>query len=697
MSALLLTLSLLAGAARDTLHRPAAVVRAPLDTAQVVNFRTMIEPDTVFVGQQATYEFGAFVDESVRDRLRRMEEVPPELRGVMAYEPPANMSGFPMAPVGRRRYEAHVSLRAIFPLAPGRYAVAPARLVYAMPLSYSFFSREESFELRSDSAVFIAIDPPAAGRPADWSGAVGVLRVDARLDTLAARVGDAMHLTVRVMGIGNVKLFPRPAIDIAWANAIPAGERVMLAPDSITIRGTKEFDWVLTPTSAGRQTLAGVRYPYFDPYRRRYDVALSSAMPVTIAAGSLAMIDSGAAARPPVWAVRAEYRGALPVPIYLTVPYLMLIVLLPAPAIAFAIANRPKRERRRRRRRPPEELLREIARRPDGTDLSALRRAFLDAVSARLRAPANALAEPEAIRRAARRAGTSGATAASAATFIAELNTAAFALEGEPVRGAGARALKLYGAIDAEARRWRARATVAVLAIFLVIGAHGIAAADLPDPAATFADGVSAYADRHYADAAKDFEAVAADQPRAADAWADLGTASFAAGDTAGAVRGWQRALRLEPLAPDMRERLDIISPAAATSPGAVPPIPPLPIILIASALWAASWIAIALRLRRREPLGGASIALTALGAAIICGSAGAFLERRLSPAGLSVLRHDAPLRFQPALGGERASVVRLGETVRIQALDGAWARVVVDRDRDGWVPRDALLPLAGD
>jgi tetratricopeptide (TPR) repeat protein len=697
VNALLIAIALFGGAARDTTRKPAAVVRMPLDTAQVVNFRTVIEPDTVYVGQQASYEFGAFVDESVRDRLRRMEEVPPELRGVMAYEPPATMSGFPMAPIGRRHYEAHVSLRAIFPLAPGRYAVAPARLVYAMPLSYSFFSREESFELRSDSAVLIAIDPPAAGRPADWSGAVGVLRVDARLDTTAARVGDAIHLTVRVIGVGNVKLFPRPALDIPWANAIPAGERVMLSPDSITIRGTKEFDWVLTPNRAGRLSLAPVRYPYFDPYRKRYDVALTGAIPVSIGAGALAAIDSGATARPPAWAVRTEYRGELPVPIYLTVPYIMLIVLLPAPAIAFAIANRPKRERRRRRRRPPEEVLRELARRPDGADLSALRRAFLDAVGRRLRAPASALAEPEAIRRAARRAGTSGATAASAAAFIAELNTAAFAFRGEPVRGAGPRALKLYAAIDAEARRWRAPVAVSIVALCLFAGTHALAAGELPDADAQFAAGVSAYGDRHYANAAADFSALADSQPRAADAWANFGTASFAAGDTANAVRGWQRALRLEPLAADMRERLDITAPAPASSPGAVPPIPPLPVILIASLLWAASWIALALRLRRREPLAGASIALTALGAAIVCGCAGFFLESRLSTAGLSVARHDVPLRILPALGGERASVLHLGETVRVIARDGAWANVRVDRDRDGWVPGEALLPLAGD
>jgi hypothetical protein len=34
----------------------AIVSRAPIDTAQPVNFHAMVTPDTVFVGQQLTYD-----------------------------------------------------------------------------------------------------------------------------------------------------------------------------------------------------------------------------------------------------------------------------------------------------------------------------------------------------------------------------------------------------------------------------------------------------------------------------------------------------------------------------------------------------------------------------------------------------------------------------------------------------------------
>ena len=55
------------------------------------------------------------------------------------------------------------------------------------------------------------------------------------------------------------------------------------------------------------------------------------------------------------------------------------------------------------------------------------------------------------------------------------------------------------------------------------------------------------------------FIVAATTEPRAPDAWANLGTASWAAADTARSVAAWQRALRLEPLASDVRDRVELV------------------------------------------------------------------------------------------------------------------------------------------
>src|SRR5690606_10529544 len=110
-------------------------------------------------------------------------------------------------------YEAHVFERAIFPLTAGTITIPAARLSYSLPISRSFFSREESFALRTEPVRLVALAPPDEGRPAGFTGAVGsnlVLQLTA--DAAGARVGDPLLVTGRIFGSGNVGLLPRPRL-----------------------------------------------------------------------------------------------------------------------------------------------------------------------------------------------------------------------------------------------------------------------------------------------------------------------------------------------------------------------------------------------------------------------------------------------------------------------------------------------------
>jgi Tfp pilus assembly protein PilF len=104
--------------------------------------------------------------------------------------------------------------------------------------------------------------------------------------------------------------------------------------------------------------------------------------------------------------------------------------------------------------------------------------------------------------------------------------------------------------------------------------------------------------------AAQLFARVSSRAPRAADAWSNLGAASWARGDTALAVVGWQRALRLDPLDADSRDRLDAVHAAAVGDAAYVPPVPADVVAAAALTLWLAAWLVLAL------PLGRPSAAL---------------------------------------------------------------------------------------
>src|SRR5207237_5425451 len=106
---------------------------------------SLSERETVTMGQQGSYGVAVFLNETVRDRLRRNPTFyPPDMQSMLAYDLPPVAGEPPKRKVGTRCFDALVYQRALFPLVPGRFVIAPAQLVYSLPLSSSFFSREES-------------------------------------------------------------------------------------------------------------------------------------------------------------------------------------------------------------------------------------------------------------------------------------------------------------------------------------------------------------------------------------------------------------------------------------------------------------------------------------------------------------------------------------------------------------------------
>ncbi len=720
---------------------PAVVDRTPRPSRQGIAFHARLAPDTVYVGQQATYQIAVFLDDEVRLRLRRNPEfVPPELRGLLAYDLPAGRTSLRGRVIDGRRYDVHVFQRAVFPVAPGRVDVPPAQLTYALPLSSGFFSREENFSTRSEGVRLVAIEPPATGRPTDWNGAVGTLRTTARLDSSAARVGDPVVLTLRVEGEGNVKLLPRPALDVPWAGAVPGEERVELDSTALAVRGAKEFDWILTPRSAGARAVPAIRYPYFDPEGRRYEVALTPSLPLTILPGGLA----GGGADPRATdgarlAIREQFGGAARTPLPSRPLFWVLVALVPLPALVLA-AVRGAPRRRARPAQTPARALRALAS-DDGARPGQLRRCFVAAVGARLPLGPDAFAAPATFAHRLRRCGVTGDSARAAAETLRALDAAAFDATLDAAGGAGdARALArdawaTYERLDAEGcaprTDWAPPTPRGVRAarfvMFVALAASGAGAlaglarqpsaddvddvtvlerarAERPDAggapegdaaaARAFERGVRAYEADRLGEARAAFETAAHASPRAPDAWANVGTTAWMQGDTVAAAVGWQRALRLAPTAADMRDRLALL-PTPQEGVGRVPPLPPDVAAASGLLLWIAAGAAAAGRVRGRGPRALRAALWPAAGTAAVLLASGSYLTAVAEARGLAVVRTAGPLRAEPALGAEPASPVHASDLARIVGRQHAWVRVRLDGDREGWLEGDRLVSLA--
>lgn len=655
----------------------------PLDAQEGVGFRARVAQDTVFVGEQATYELTVRIPAAVRQRLRRNPQfVAPESRAMLAYDLPMPKAG----PPGEGD-EVYVFRRALFPLTAGRYNIGTASLSYALPQSPSFFSREEERTMRSEPVSFVAVEPPTTGRPADWGGAVGRWRAAARVDAPAARVGDPFVLTLRVEGTGNATLLPRPEIAIPWAIVVAEDERVVLDSTPTALAGAKEFAWLVTPKDAGPREVPSLEYPYFDPDERRYVVARTAPIRLRVRDGDLVTIPPRTAtAREAVpLSVRPQLAGPAAVALPAAPVWMWLAMLAPLP---WAFARwRSRRPRGPRQRTPAERLVAAAG----ATAPGAVRTLFDAAVRSRTGVALEAATGPGALAAALRREGVTPETALEAERLRDALDAAAYAKRAS-APDLRERAKSVFRRIEEEARR---RASVLLLAfVAAVAGCAGTVPITDQRAIAAFAEGQTAYAGRDYARARDAFLRAANAAPRDPSAWANLGSAAWQAADTAAAVLGWQRALRLDPLDGELRPLLARVRAPQGRGAARVWPLPPLPLAAGAFALWCAGWAWSARRRWRRRTARRAAALLVPAAA---LASLALFAEWQARARDLVVIASAVPLRALPALGAEASAVPLVGEVVRVRERRGVWLRVELDAGRAGWYPAERTYPLARD
>lgn len=665
---------------------PTVIARARIDTSIGPSLSVGAAAETVFVGQQATYEVAVFLNQTARERLRRNPTFyPPEMQAMLAYDLPVGASAY--RPGRSQCFDALVYRRALFPLIPGRIVIPPAQLVYSIGLSStSLFSREESRELETDSVSIVAVDPPAVGRPADYAGAVGQMQVASQFDSVPSRVGDPMLFTMRVKGTGNVKLFPRPALAIPWANVVPADERVRVDSSGVRVSGAKEFDWVVTPRIAGEFDVPPLRYGYFDPARGQYDVAETQPLHLSVGAGALASADTGRAET--VLPIRMQFRGETGAPLHSRPTFWFVLALAPIPALV----ARGRRRRTERARETPEDPMRALQRTAESVDVSALRRQFLRVLAQRLGCSPEDFTRIDALDRALRRAGVSPSTSARAEALLRQMDSAAYA-GGQMPLAAGRDALAVARAVDREALArselpfWIPAIVVALIAV--------TATATAGDPAAAhFARGVSAYVRSDFAVARDAFASAVTLAPRSSDAWANYGTAAWAASDTADAVFGWRQSLALEPDADDAQQRMTLAHDFGMEDPGWVPAVPRDAPALLFLFLWIAA-CALALVGVRPAYAWARHWPMPLAVAAMLIGLGSIELQQRITGASIAVVRTELTVVSDPALGLDRGASLATGEVVRVVGRRGVWTRIESTAGREGWLPSSELLTLS--
>ena len=672
------TATMLSPLARSLLATTPAPVSRRADR---VALTVLVPSDTVYAGQQVDLIAAAWIPRDLGERMRRpplLTLVTPE--GVWAY-PPAPSSGAALSrQVNGHWMDLFIAHQVVFPLVAGRLIVPPASVEYALPVTFSFFSREERYTLRSDS-IAIAVLPLPSANPA--TNVVGEkLSLDLQIDPTSTRVGEPVEASITITGIGNVALWPPPEPAIRWPTGFrvyPAQTEMRLATDAGRIAGSKTFHFLAVPDSSGNFVLPEVRYPYFDATAGRYEVATAGRRALAVAPGAE---PRAARVLPPL----LPARGGLPADsLSRRVGWQGWLALLLVPPVIAWVASR-------RWRRAPATAV--VTAGPGLTPLGRLEREFLAVLSSHVSDPF--ARDGDGLAQALRAAGVDSAVADHVKRLRDRLRAARYGPRGlGDAAELGAeieQVLRVLGAASdghGHAGGHRPRPTfVSVLIIGIsFVGARHVVPLQSPTQTPSAEALFEAGALRAAADS---FAARAAREPRDPAHWYNLGATLYRAGADGKATAAWIRAARLAPRDPAIRRALLLLPAPDPVTEGMlfVGWATPAEWGLIAGVGWVLLWLTVAAGGRRRIVL--ALFGAVAIGALLL----GALEWRRRDQPVAVVIADAAPVRTAPYGGASAAATVQAGGALLVGRGYGQWVEVRRKDGIHGWVLGEEISGL---
>ncbi len=203
---------------------------------------------------------------------------------------------------------ADLKKMALFPTAPGKKMIDPmvvtcqvrvpnnrrSRDIFDDFFNDDFFGRQVERDIQSRPIAITVLPLPEEGKPADFSGAVGQFNMTAKVSKDSVKANEAVTLTVKISGTGNIKMLPEPKLTVP-----PDFERYepkiteKINRTATGVRGSKTFEYVLIPRFPGEQRIAPISFSYFNPARKAYQTVHSPEFVVHVKPGAESIVSLG--------------------------------------------------------------------------------------------------------------------------------------------------------------------------------------------------------------------------------------------------------------------------------------------------------------------------------------------------------------------------------------------------------------------
>ncbi|GAB4423482.1 MAG: BatD family protein [Bacteroidia bacterium] len=267
----------------------------------LVFVRTLPDKRSVWQGEQVTVNYKFF---KRVETMNLTAEEPPRYEGFWVENVEINRPTAQNEVLQGVQYQtALIKQDLLFPQRSGELSLDPMTLscvvrVQTQPqrprtiFDNPFFNpyREYKYSFKTP-AVSLTVKPlPAAGRPADFSGAVGTYTLVSSIDKTETETGEPVTLRITVSGQGNIKKLPTLKLDFPPDFEVydPVVSE-QSSRDGGRLGGRRTYEYLVLPRNPGTFTLPVASFSYFDIAKEQYKTLRSDAFSLTVTGEPQAM------------------------------------------------------------------------------------------------------------------------------------------------------------------------------------------------------------------------------------------------------------------------------------------------------------------------------------------------------------------------------------------------------------------------